>query len=425
MSITSVVGANWGDEGKGKMVDYLAEESDVVIRFQGGSNAGHTVINEYGKFALHLLPSGVFYPNVMNILGPGVAIDMGELVRELDDLVKRGVPEPKVMVSERAQVMLPWHKLFDQYEEERLGARQFGSTRSGIAPFYSDKYAKTGVQAGELHDREALLERLGPIVEAKNVILEHLYHKPTISLDEAVNALYRDGQKIGHLVTDTSSYLYDAVKSGKNILLEGQLGALRDPDHGIYPFSTSSSTLAGYASIGAGVPPWAITEVIAVVKAYSSAVGAGPFVTELDGDAAHELRQRGGDAGEYGAKTGRPRRVGWFDAVATRYGCRMQGATTIALTLLDVLGYLEVIPVCTAYDVDGGRTTEFPRTSVLNRAKPILQELPGWRQAISHLRSYEQLPKQAKDYIAFVEEQTGVGVGWVSVGPRREQTFRR
>ncbi len=350
---------------------------------------------------------------------------MGELIRELDGLVKRGVPEPTVMVAQRAQVMLPWHKLFDQYEEERLGARQFGSTRSGIAPFYSDKYAKTGVQAGELYDKEALLDRLGPIVEAKNVILEHLYHKPTMNLDEVVNTLYEDGKKIEHLVADTSSYLDEAVKMGKNILLEGQLGALRDPDHGIYPFSTSSSTLAGYASVGAGLPPWAITEVIAVVKAYSSAVGAGPFVTELSGDMAHDLRERGGDCGEYGAKTGRPRRVGWFDAVATRYGCRVQVATTIALTLLDVLGYLDVIPVCTAYEVNGERITEFPRTSVLNRAKPILQELPGWRQAISHLRNYEQLPKQAKDYIAFVEEQAGVRVGWVSVGPRREQTFRR
>lgn len=425
MGVTSVVGANWGDEGKGKMVDYLAEKSDVVIRFQGGSNAGHTVINEHGKFALHLLPSGVFYPNVVNILGPGVALDMGELIRELDDLAKRGIAEPKVMVSERTQVMLPWHKLFDQYEEERLGARQFGSTRSGIAPFYSDKYAKTGVQAGELFDKEALRDRLGPVIEAKNVILQHLYHKPTIDLDEAVDRLYEDGLKIRHLVTDTSSYLSDAVKAGKNILLEGQLGALRDPDHGIYPFSTSSSTLAGFAAVGAGIPPWAITEVIAVVKAYSSAVGAGPFVTELEGAAAHELRERGGDAGEYGAKTGRPRRVGWFDAVATRYGCRMQGATTIALTLLDVLGYLDVIPVCTEYEVDGKRTTEFPLTGALGRAKPVLKEMPGWKQAISHVRSYDRLPKQAKDYIAFVEEQTGVRVGWVSVGPRREQTIMR
>ena len=425
MAVTCVVGANWGDEGKGKMVDYLAEKSDVVIRFQGGSNAGHTVINQYGKFALHLLPSGVFYPDVVNILGPGVALDMGELIRELDDLKKRGVPEPKVMVSERTQVMLPWHKLFDTYEEERLGARQFGSTRSGIAPFYSDKYAKVGVQAGELFDKEALRDRLGPIVEAKNVLLEHLYHKPTMNLDEVVDRLYEDGMKIRHLIADTSSFLHDAVKKGKNILLEGQLGALRDPDHGIYPFSTSSSTLAGFATVGAGLPPWAITEVIAVVKAYSSAVGAGPFVTELQGEAAHELRERGGDAGEYGAKTGRPRRVGWFDAVATRYGCRMQGATTIALTLLDVLGYLDKIPVCTAYEIDGKQTTEFPLTGTLDRAKPVLEELPGWKQAISHIRTFDQLPKQAKDYVAFVEEQTGVRVGWISVGPRREQTIMR
>ncbi len=425
MGVTSVVGANWGDEGKGKMVDYLAERSDVVVRFQGGSNAGHTVINRFGKFALHLLPSGIFYPDVVNILGPGVALDVSELSQEIAGLEKRGVPKPKVMVSERAQVMMPYHKLFDGYEEERLGARQFGSTRSGIAPFYSDKYAKIGFQIGELYDIEALTDRLVPIVQAKNVILEHLYHKPALDAKEIARTLNDDATKVRNLVKDTSTFLHKAIREGKSILLEGQLGALRDPDHGIYPFSTSSSTLAGFASVGAGIPPYAISDVIAVVKAYSSAVGAGPFVTELQGEAAHELRERGGDAGEYGAKTGRPRRVGWFDAVATRYGCRMQGATTVALTLLDVLGYLDSIPVCVEYEIDGERTAEFPLTGACGRARPVYRELEGWKQPISHIRDYDDLPRQAKSYVSFVEDEIGVKIGWISVGPRREQTIMR
>lgn len=424
MAVTAVVGANWGDEGKGKMVDYLAETSDVVVRFQGGSNAGHTVINKFGKFALHLLPSGVFYPGVTNILGPGVAVDIEEFAREYEGLVSKGVPPPRILVSERAQVMLPYHRLFDEYEEERLAERQFGSTKSGIAPFYSDKYAKIGVQLCQLFDEAELRKQLAPTIRMKNALLEHLYKKPLLDLNQLVEQLCIQGEKIKPYVGDTTAFLHDAFSQGKRVLLEGQLGALRDPDHGIYPFSTSSSTLAGYGAVGAGVPPYAINEIIAVVKAYSSCVGAGPFVTELSGAEAEELRRRGGDSGEYGAKTGRPRRVGWFDSVATRYGCRMQGATSIALTLLDVLGYLDEIPVCVAYDLLGTKVTEFPATPRLTGAKPVFQKIPGWKCDVSSVKTFRELPKEAKDYVAFVEQQAQVPVRWVSVGPRREQTFQ-
>ncbi|MGI6642582.1 MAG: adenylosuccinate synthase [Bacillota bacterium] len=425
MPVTAVVGANWGDEGKGKMVDYLAEKSHVVVRFQGGSNAGHTVINQFGKFALHLLPSGVFYPEVTNVLGPGIALDINQLAAEYRELLSRGVPSPRLLVSSRAQVLLPYHRLFDQYEEERLGDRQFGSTKSGIAPFYSDKYAKVGIQVCQLFDEEALRERLEPTVQAKNVLLQHLYEKPGFSAKDMARELRQEAEFIKPFVADTTAFLRDALASGKSILLEGQLGALRDPDHGIYPFSTSSSTLAGYGATGAGVPPHAITEVVAVVKAYSSCVGAGPFVTELFGAEAHELRERGGDAGEYGATTGRPRRVGWFDAVATRYGCQVQGATSIALTLLDVLEYLDEIPVCTAYEIEGTKTHEFPVTPLLVHAKPVFKTMPGWKTDIRGVRRFEDLPREAKDYVSFVQDETGIPVRWVSVGPRREQTLLR
>lgn len=423
MAVVAVVGANWGDEGKGKMVDYLAETSHIVVRFQGGSNAGHTVINHYGKFALHLLPSGVFYPGVTNVLGPGVALDIPAFVDELNNLTQRGVPAPTIVVSDRAQVLMPYHRLFDEYEEERLGARQFGSTKSGIAPFYSDKFAKIGLQVASIFDKSTLEARLSQALEAKNVLLANLYKKPLLDLGELVAELLRQGELIKPYVVDTHGIFADAVKSGKTVLLEGQLGSLRDPDHGIYPYSTSSSTLAGYAAVGAGLPPHAIREVIAVVKAYSSCVGAGPFVTELFGDEGEELRKRGGDAGEYGAKTGRPRRVGWFDAVATRYGCSVQGATAIAITNLDVLGYLDRIPVCTSYEVDGCKIRDFPPTSYLGRAKPVLEMMPGWRTDISAARSLSQLPREAREYVAFMESESEVPVRWVSVGPRREQTF--
>lgn len=423
MSVTAIVGANWGDEGKGKMTDYLAERSDIVIRFQGGNNAGHTIINSFGKFSLHLLPSGVFYPHVTNILGTGVALNISAFLNELEELKKRGVNEPKLLISERAQVLLPYHQLFDKYEEERLKDNKFGSTQSGIAPFYGDKYSKIGIQVSDIFDEKLLTNKLKAILEIKNVLLKHLYNKPEINIDDILLKLLEDGKKIKPFVCNTTKYLNDALKEGKNILAEGQLGALRDPDHGIYPYSTSSSTLAGFVTVGAGIPPQFIKNVTAVVKAYSSCVGEGPFVTEIFGDEAHELRERGGDAGEYGATTGRPRRMGWFDLVATRYGCMVQGATEIALTLLDVLGYLDEIPVCTAYEVNGKLTEDFLVTAKLDEAKPVYTKLPGWKTDISKIREFSKLPEEAKNYVNFIEKQIGIPVKWISVGPRREDVI--
>ena len=425
MSVTAVVGANWGDEGKGKMTDCLAAESDFVVRFQGGSNAGHTIINDYGKFALHLLPSGVFYPHTVNVLGPGVAVNIQVFLKELAELAEGGVPAPKILVSDRAQVILPYHLLFDAYEEERLGSKGFGSTKAGIAPFYSDKYLKVGVQVCDLYDEARLAARVEQSLATKNVLLEHLYGRAALSPTDIVAGLLADGERIRPYVRDTVSLLHDALVEGKQILVEGQLGALRDPDLGIYPYPTSSSPLAGFASVGAGVPPHAITRIVAVAKAYSSCVGAGPFVTEISGDEGDKLRQLGGDAGEYGATTGRPRRMGWFDAVATRYGCRVQGATEVALSLLDVLGYLEEIPVCMAYEVEGTSTTDFPVPSKLDSARPVYEKLPGWGCDISGARSYEDLPKEARTYVERIEELVGVPIGMISVGPRREALIVR
>ena len=362
MAVTAIVGANWGDEGKGKMCDCLAGQSDYVVRYQGGNNAGHTVINGYGKFALHLLPSGVFYPHVVNVLGPGVAVNVAALLKEYADLTARGVPSPQLRVSDRAQVVLPCHVLLDECEEERLGSHAFGSTRCGIAPFYADKCLKAGLQVGDLSNMKVVYSRLEKALAVKNVLLEHLYLKKALPLEKVVEELQRTAGQIAAFVCDTTSLLNDALRAGRRILLEGQLGALRDTDHGIYPYTTSSSPLAGFASVGAGIAPYEIRRIIAVVKAYSTCVGAGPFVTELTGSQEEQLRRLGGDAGEYGATTGRPRRVGWFDAVATRYGCRLQGATEAAVSLLDVLGYLKEIPVAEAYEIDGRRTGEFPRT---------------------------------------------------------------
>jgi adenylosuccinate synthase len=425
MTVTAIVGANWGDEGKGKTTDYLAAEADYVVRFQGGANAGHTVINDYGKFALHLLPSGVFYPNVVNVMGPGVALNIATFFRELAELVQRGVPEPTLRISSQAQVILPFHPLLDEYEEERRGKRGFGSTKQGIAPFYADKYSKIGVQVADLYDEQRLCDRLAASLAVKNTLFEHLYHKPTIDLEDIVPQLLEDGERIRPYVCDTTTLLHDALAEGKHILAEGQLGALRDPDHGIYPYPTSSSPLAGYAAVGAGVPPTAITRVVAVAKAYSSCVGTGPFVTELFGAKGDELRERGGDCGEYGATTGRPRRVGWFDAVATRYGCRVQGTTEVALTLLDVLGYLDEIPICTAYEVDGEVTKVFPEPPALDRAKPIYERLPGWRCDVSGVKTFDDLPENAQAYVLRAEELIGVPVKWISVGSRREAMIHR
>ncbi|MEV5027541.1 adenylosuccinate synthase [Paenibacillus sp. LPE1-1-1.1] len=422
MTVTAIVGANWGDEGKGKMTDALAAASSFVVRYQGGSNAGHTIINSYGKFALHMLPSGVFYPEITNVIGPGTALDIDVLLGEREELLRRGVPEPRIRISERAQVVLPIHRLFDELEESRLGDNGFGSTKRGIAPFYADKYAKLGVQVADLYDEERLLQRLEQSLAAKNILLEQLYNRKPILARELLPELRSQAEKLSPFVCDTSRLLHDAYRSGEPILLEGQLGALRDPDHGIYPYSTSSSTLAGFAPVGAGLPPYAITRIIAVTKAYSSCVGAGPFVSELTGEAADQLRRLGGDAGEFGVTTGRPRRVGWFDAVATRYGCMLQGATEAALTNLDVLGYLEEIPVCVGYEWDGEIVKEpFPVTAKLQEAKPVLERLPGWKCDISHIRRFEDLPEAAQQYVRFVEASIGVKVGSVSVGPKREQ----
>ncbi len=425
MSATAIVGANWGDEGKGKMTDCFAAEADYVVRYQGGSNAGHTVINHYGKFALHLLPSGVFYPHVTNVLGPGVAVDVAALVREVESLTSRGVPAPKLCVSERAQVVMPYHVLLDRLEEDRLGSRKFGSTRSGIAPFYADKYLKVGVQIADFLIPERLRDRLATALEPKNVLFRELYGHEPIDAGALADELSPLADQLRPFVCDTTLLLHEALAAGKRVLLEGQLGALRDPDHGIYPFSTSSSTLAGYAPVGAGVPVGAIDSVIAVAKAYSSCVGAGPFVTEIEGPEGDELRTRGGDAGEFGATTGRPRRMGWFDAVATRYGCRVQGATEVALTLLDVLGYRDEIPVCTAYEVDGERTTEFPVNARLEKARPVYETLPGWKTDISGIREYAELPAAARDYVERIESLIQVPIRWLSVGPRRDAIIRR
>jgi adenylosuccinate synthase len=425
MPAIAIVGANWGDEGKGKITDYLAAQADYVVRFQGGNNAGHTIINAFGKFALHLLPSGVFYPKVINVIGPGVALNLRAFLAELQGLIDRGVPAPQIKVSNRAQLLLPYHQLLDGYEEERLGARSFGSTKQGIAPFYADKYLKLGVQVADLYDQSRLQEQLEQALAAKNILFQHLYQKPVMTAAEVMAHLAANAETLAPYVADTLTLLQDGLAAGKTVLLEGQLGALRDPDHGIYPYPTSSSPLAGFATVGAGVPPQQITRIIAVTKAYSSCVGAGPFVTELQGSAAEELRRRGGSAGEYGATTGRPRRVGWFDAVATRYGCRVQGATEVALTNLDVLGYLDEIPLCTAYAIDGERTTTFPTTGPLERAQPVLTTLPGWRSDLTAIRRYQDLPRQTQHYVETIEELIATPIRWLSVGPERNAMILR
>ena len=422
--VRAIVGANWGDEGKGKITDVLAAESDVVIRFQGGSNAGHTIINQYGKFALHQLPSGVFYDHITNIIGNGVALDIGKFLREAAALKEKGV-KPRLMVSDRTQVVMPYHVLFDQYEEERLGGKSFGSTKSGIAPFYSDKFAKIGFEINELFDEDYAYDKLRGVLAVKNVLLEELYHKPALNVDQVFAQLMEQRDAIAPYVADTFHFLRDALKEGKTILLEGQLGALKDPDYGIYPMVTSSSTLAGYGAIGAGLPPYAIEDIVVVVKAYSSAVGAGAFVSEIFGDEAQEMRVRGGDAGEFGATTGRPRRMGWFDCVASRYGVQAQGATQAVLTVIDALGYLDEIPVCVGYEVDGKILKDFPTTPTLNRCKPVLEVLPGWKSDVRGIKKYEDLPENCRKYVEFIEKELGVPVTMVSNGPGRDELIVR
>ena len=424
--VKAIVGANWGDEGKGKITDMLAEESDIIVRFQGGSNAGHTIINNYGKFALHLLPSGVFYNHTTSIIGNGVALNIPYLVKEINSLVERNVPMPKILVSDRAQILMPYHVDFDTYEEARLAGKSFGSTKSGIAPFYSDKYAKIGFQVSELFgSQEDLKDKVANICTIKNCLLEHLYHKPLLKEEEILNTLMEYKTMVEPYVCDTSAFLHKALKEGKRILLEGQLGSLKDPDHGIYPMVTSSSTLASYGAVGAGIPASSITDVITVVKAYSSAVGAGGFVSEIFGDEADELRKRGGDGGEFGATTGRPRRMGWFDAVATRYGVRMQGTTQVALTVIDVLGYLDEIPMCVGYEIDGKVTKDFPTTVELEKAKPVLKTFKGWKSDIRGITKYEDLPVECQAYIEAIEQEIEAPITMVSNGPGRHEIIYR
>lgn len=423
--VRAIVGANWGDEGKGKITDMFAEQADVVIRFQGGANAGHTIINDYGRFALHQLPSGVCYQHTTNIIGNGVALDIPRFIKELKSVTDGGVPAPKILVSERCQIMMPYHVLLDTYEEERLAANAFGSTKSGIAPFYSDKYAKIGFQICELFDEEQLREKVARVLEVKNLLLENVYHKPTLDVDEVVKTLIEYREMIKPYVANTTKFIHQAIKDGKNILLEGQLGSLKDPDHGIYPMVTSSSTLAGYGAVGADIPPYEIKDIVVVTKAYSSAVGAGEFVSEIFGDEAQEMRIRGGDKGEFGATTGRPRRMGWFDCVATRYGCEVQGATQVALTAIDCLSYLDEIKVCTGYDIDGTVTRDFPTTPLLKKAKPVYTTLKGWKTDIRGIKEFDKLPKEAQDYVKFIENEIGVKISLVSNGPKRNEVIFR
>lgn len=424
MPALAVVGANWGDEGKGKMTDALAAEADFVVRFQGGRNAGHTVIHDGGKFVLHLLPCGVFHAGVVSVLGPGVALDLEAFFNELDMLAARGLPRPRVVVSDRAQVVLPYHALLDRCEEERLGEARFGSTQVGIAPFYADKYLKLGIQTSDLAFPDRVRGRVENALAIKNALLEHVYGRPPLSVDAVLDEVLRYSRRLRPFLTDTTALLREKLAQGRTILLEGQLGALRDPDHGIYPYSSSSSPLAGFASVGAGLPARAIARVLAVTKAYATCVGAGPFVTEIHGSEAEALRDRGGDAGEYGATTGRPRRMGWFDAVATRYGCQVQGATEAALTMLDALGGLEKIPVCIGYDLEGKRVDRFPPTALLEKARPVYDHLPGWAEDVSKARTFDALPEAAQRYVKTLEKMIGCPVKWVSVGPHREALIR-
>ncbi|MEF9917282.1 MAG: adenylosuccinate synthase [Lachnospiraceae bacterium] len=423
--VKAVVGANWGDEGKGKITDMLGEKADIIVRFQGGANAGHTIINDYGKFALHTLPSGVFYNHTTSIIGNGVALNIPVLFEEIKSILDRNVPMPKILVSDRTQIVMSYHILFDEYEEERLGGQSFGSTKSGIAPFYSDKYAKIGFQVSELFDEELLKEKVIHVCEQKNVLLEHLYHKPLLTPEQLLHELQGYREMVEPYVADVSLVLHQAIREGKEILLEGQLGSLKDPDHGIYPMVTSSSTLAAFGAIGAGIPPYEIKQIITVCKAYSSAVGAGAFVSEIFGEEAEELRTRGGDGGEFGATTGRPRRMGWFDVVASKYGCRIQGTTDVAFTVLDVLGYLDEIPVCVGYDIEGEVTTDFPTTHLLKKAKPVLEVLPGWKCDIRGITKYENLPENCRKYIEFIEERIGYPITMISNGPGRKEIIYR
>lgn len=424
--VKAVVGVNWGDEGKGKITDTLAESADIVIRFQGGANAGHTIVNDFGKFALHLLPSGVFHQDIMNILGNGVAFDIDKFVSEMEDITSKGVPKPNIMISDRIQVMMPYHVQFDTLEEARLAGKSFGSTKSGIAPFYSDKFAKIGWQINEFfQDDEVLKEKIDRVADIKDALLVNLYHTDPIDRAGLLDWIKSRRDSVKPYLGDTSLYLDKALKEGKTVLLEGQLGTMKDPDHGIYPMVTSSSPIAGYGAIGAGIPPYEIKKIVAVSKAYSSAVGAGAFVSEVFGKEAEDLRNHGGDGGEYGATTGRPRRVGWYDIVASKYGCRLQGATDVAFTVLDDLGYLDEIPVCVAYELDGKEIKEFPVTKDLERCKPVFKVFKGWKCDIRGIKEFDDLPAEAREYVDFIEKELGYPITIVSNGPARSDIIYR
>ncbi len=424
MANCAIVGINWGDEGKGRMVDLLTAEHDIVVRFQGGGNAGHTVINERGKFALHLLPSGIFREGVVNILGNGVAVDPESLLSEMADVTSKGVPltPENLMISERASLLLPWHREMDELEERRLADKKYGSTKQGIAPFYSDKYQKKTVLAGELNYPEELRAHLYDLMEWKNLTLTRVYGARPWTREMIDEWLENSCEAIRPFVRDTGAFLKEAQKAGKSILFEAQLGSLRDLDYGICPYTTSSNTMAAYAPIGSGLPSAKIDEVIGVVKAYSTCVGEGPFVCEMFGDEAERLREAGG---EYGAKTGRPRRVGPIDIVATRYGVEVQAATCIALTKLDVLSYMDRIPVCTRYLVDGEPTDSFPFPVALNKAQPEIGYFEGWKQDISSCRKWEELPEAARNYVLYIEKEIGCPIKYVSVGAERDSIIIR
>ncbi len=424
MSNCAVVGINWGDEGKGRMVDLIAKDYDIVIRYQGGNNAGHTIVNEYGKFALHLIPSGIFSEGVVNVLGNGVVIDLEDLCREIDNLRAHGIritPE-NLKISERATIVFPFHRALDGLEEARLKDRKYGSTLRGIAPVYSDKYQKKTVMLGELLYPEHLKAHLATILEWKNPIIHNVYGAEPYKLEDMLAWCAEFGGKLRPFLCDVPKYLYEAEKAGKNIMFEAQLGALRDIDFGIYPYTSSSSSIAGYACVGAGMPGSHVDRTVGIVKAYSTCVGEGPFTAEWFGEKAENLREKGG---EYGASTGRPRRVGPIDLVATRYGCRIQGATEVALTKLDVLSGMKEVPLCVQYELNGALTDDFPFPAILPEAKPVFRTMPGWNCDISGVRRYEDLPKEARDYVETVEKAIGCHISYVSVGAEREAIITR
>ncbi|WP_422484812.1 adenylosuccinate synthase [Gudongella sp. DL1XJH-153] len=420
---TAIVGINWGDEGKGRMVDLLSQDQDIVVRYQGGNNAGHTVVNEKGKFIFNLLPSGILRDDIVNIMGNGMVIDIEHLCSELDSLQEKGiiVTEKNLKISDKAVICMPYHVLLDQYEEERLKDKKYGSTKRGIAPVYADKYRKKGIRMGELFFEDSLKERVQDVVKYENLLIEKGYGKEKIDWQEMYDWLLKYGERLKPYIADIGVFLTEAIRDNQDIMFEAQLGALRDIDYGIYPYTTSSSTIAAYAPIGSGIPGEKMDRTVGVVKAYSSCVGEGPFTAEMEGEEADKLREAGE---EYGAATGRPRRVGAFDVVATRYGCLVQGADEIALTKLDVLSYMENIPVCTAYKIDGEKINDFPVGPKLDRAEPVIEYMFGWKEDITKCRKLEDLPSSARAYISYIQRALETKITYVSVGPGRDEYIK-